>query len=157
MRILTSRHVERWLRDDTRMRGWPCLVVREVGSGRLLQKLCVHNLDTKAGKNLMRDLYMGNSQAFPSHIALGTNNTPPTVNDVALYDEKVRVLIASRVPAEGQATIRAYYGATVGNGSTYQECGLFNADNVLVARSTFAPIAKSSSVTITVNWIKTWL
>ncbi len=157
MRIITSRHVERWLRDDTRMTGWPCLVVREAASGRLLQKIRVHNLDTQAGKNLMRDLYLGNSQAVPSHIALGTNATPATVDDVALYDERVRVLIASRVPAEGQATIRAHYGKAVGNGATYQECGMFTPDNILVARATFPAIAKTASVTITVNWIKTWL
>ena len=139
------------------MRGVGFLSVRDAESGQLIRYAPFHNLDTKAGKNLMRDLYMGNSQAIPTHIALGTNDTPPNVNDVALYDERVRVLITSRVPAEGQSTIRAYYGSTVGNGITYKECGMFNALGVLAARATFTPIAKTSSVTITINWIKSWL
>lgn len=138
------------------MKGWGFLSVRAAESGTLISYAPFHNLDTTAGKNLMRDLYMGNSRDFPTHIALGTNDTPPTVDDIALYDEQVRTLITSRVPAEGQSTIRAYFGSTVGNGPTYKECGMFNAAGALVARAIFAGVAKTSAVTITINWIKVW-
>lgn len=141
----------------TRMKGWGFVSVRSAETGQLIDYARFHNLDTKVGKNLMRDLYLGNTQDVPAFIALGTNDTPPTVDDVALYDERVRVLIASRVPAEGQGTIRAYYGSTVGNGLTYKECGLFTTGGLLAARAVFTGIAKTSSVTITINWIKSWL
>lgn len=151
-----SRDERLIIRDITRVRGAGFLSIRDAKTGKLLDYSRFHNLDTSIGKNLMRDLYIGNSVEFPTHVALGINNTDPAVGDAALYNEKVRIVITSRSPAPGQATIRGYFGESVGNGETYNEAGLFTASNLLTARAIFTDIAKTASITITINWIKYW-
>lgn len=144
------------IQDITRVRGAGYLAVRDALSGKLLDYSRFHNLDTTAGKNIMRDLYIGNTLDFPKYVALGTNDSTPNIADAALYNEKVRIVITSRLPASGQATIRGYFGETVGNGETYKEAGLLTDGNILTARAIFSEIAKTASVTITINWIKYW-
>jgi hypothetical protein len=124
--------------------------------GRLIQVVSNHNHVVLTGRNIMRDLING-LITHPTHLGAGLNATVVADSDVGLVEEVTRILVISRTPTVSGTVIRAFMGATVGNGFTYVEAGLFNAafsdpNSTMFSRATHDSIVKSSNNTITYIW-----
>ena len=90
----------------------------------------------------------------PTSIALGTDGTAPTENDVALGNEISSTEKTWDVRTEGDFTIDYEYelGAGEGNGLTFQEFGLMESvTDSLYSRDTFTSVNKSSANEIQIN------
>lgn len=113
------------------------------------------NLITDAGRNVIRDLILGNGR-IPSAIATGTGTTAAQLSDTALETEVFRAEIQRRASTNKVATMQLLIGTGDANGNTLTEYGLFDntvasAPN-LVARIVSGTIVKTVSIQVTVTW-----
>jgi hypothetical protein len=90
----------------------------------------------------------------PSHLAVGTSSTVVNTLDISLGAEVARIALTTSSAAAGVVTYSIYIPSTMANGSTLQECGLFNASSggTLFARATFSSIAKDPTISISFTW-----
>lgn len=118
------------------------------------------NLIVTTGIQLIRDLLGGTSRR-PSHIGLGTGTTGVTAGDTSIETEQYRDVITRRDQLAAGITFQLFLGLNDGNGFTYTEAGLLQADfqdgspgddAILVARDTFTGVAKTSSIEFTLTW-----
>ncbi len=126
-------------------------------TGRLLARERVHNLVTLAGRNLARDLLVGDATATLTHFALGTGTTSVVAGDTALETEVYRDVITQTSTSDGEVEVKQYLSSTEANGSSLSEAGLLTASTggVLFARVTYTPIAKTSSIAVSFTWTVT--
>lgn len=121
--------------------------------GRYVAHRCRPNLVVTGGKALIAAILARKADSI-SHIALGTSATPADAAQTALLGEAFRKSLTSTTSAGQLATFYAYIPASQANGNTYQEAGLFNAatGGTMLARATFGPVAKSTTISITISW-----
>ena len=127
--------------------------------GELVACERVRNTVTNGGLNVMRDLLLGSVGQYPRAIAGGTDDgtaLPLAATNTALGAEVFRKIILRRDSSDKTAKFQTILLTTEGNGSTYEEVGLFTstADDaaILVARAQHTGIAKTSSNQITYTW-----
>lgn len=78
----------------------------------------------------MRNLLYGDSVDLPSHIAMGTGTTAVTAGDTGLETELFRKVIDARTkPGTAKIMFQGTLSAAEGNGITFTESGIFNADS----------------------------
>jgi len=126
----------------------------DAATGAVLRHEDVHNLVLLAGRNQLRDALNGEVITAPSWMALGTGTTTVNPADTALAGEALRDVVTSRAKGSGTLTFKYFLTSTQGNGITFREAGLFNANpgGILFARALFAPIAKTASITVLWAW-----
>lgn len=77
---------------------------------------------------IMRNILYGDSDAVPSHIAIGTGTTAVTVSDTAMETELFRKAIDSKTkPNLISVMFQGTLSSAEGNGTTFTEVGVFNA------------------------------
>jgi hypothetical protein len=119
-------------------------------------KLSVDNLVVTAGKVLIASR-IANSGTAPSHIGVGSSNTPAALTQTALVAQvssRVACSIVSSTGAIARFTSTFAPGASTG---TLQEAGLFNASTgvTMISRIAFGAITKAAGDTLIVNWYLT--
>lgn len=96
----------------------------------------------------MRELLYGDPVDLPSHIAMGTGSATVTSSDTTLETELYRSPIdAKSKPGTSKVMFQGTLSATEGNGSTFTECGAFNAASgeTMVNRQLHTGILKAST------------
>lgn len=148
----------RGVNDGAGFEGRVEVVVRCAKTGRIKQRVVNKNLFTTSGKARLGALISGSSVAYPSHIAIATGSTAPTVSDTALSGEVARKALALRTDSAGVITLKAFFSKSDANGSTIASAGVLDAaaSGTLLNHALISPtIAKTSSDTITVTWTYT--
>ena len=130
------RHVtrENWIwRSNIR------ILVRE--SGVITARYYFHNLITTAGLSLMRDAILGVDSVEITEVAIGDDNTAPTVGDTALANERLRIEIIDKSIVDADTAITtAYVAPFEANTWTTEEIGWFggSANNEMHSRVLFS-------------------
>lgn len=137
-----------------------CNVTIEVcdANGTPVQRIKEHNLVTLQTRNLIRDfLNVGTGTTGITHFAVGTGNVDTTPNDTMLGVEVHRAAVTKKMTDGGRLMVQQYLGTAEANGHVLTEAGLFNAlaGGTLFARVKHAGINKTSSLTVTYNWVIT--
>ena len=103
---------------------------------------------TTTGKNLVRDYLGGQSPDSPSHVAIGTDNTPYNEDDTALTTEVTRIAVDTQTLTNKKVEFAATLNSAQGNGNTYEEVGLFSAESAgsMFQRSVFNGIDKDANI-----------
>jgi hypothetical protein len=108
---------------------------------------------TNTGRQLLRDFLGGTSVKYPTHIAIGTDNTAASDSDTQLGDEVVRRAIDTYDPEDG-TNYRINYIFNISsveqNGVDLKEAGVFDESTAgdMFARTTFATISKNNTIDI---------
>lgn len=141
------------------------VTLRTYCRGRLIAEQRQHNIITYNGKVQLLKLALGQSFVYGLAVAFGENATTQTVDDVGLYEERIRVPLVSvgevtRVGNWARVTFRARLGKTQGNGFTFKEAALVTksapgtiADgDIMLSRVTIEPTAKSDQKYLLLQW-----
>lgn len=137
------------------------VLVEDARTGARLAEHHSRNKVVSAGVAVVRDLILNVGPA-PGYIALGTGTTVAASKDTQLETEVYRAAVTRKLANALTPTFKLFVPSTDANGFTIAEVGLFvnatYADNVplgggtLFARGLITPIAKDSSVQITISW-----
>ncbi len=134
---------------------------------RCVERHCVDNLITTAGKNLIAQMFSGAVQETPQLvIAVGNGDTSQTVNDTQLeklLGEADTQTQAPKVVDDGDggekvvATVKGTLSAlTEGGEQVIKEAGIvfkfLSGDSVLYNRVTFPPVTRSANLQMTMTW-----
>ena len=126
--------------------------------GKVKDERTVDNLVVNTGKSLIAARLSGavtGSNAIASHIAIGTNNTAPSVSNTTLATELVRVGLTGGAPSLSGTSVGHTVTFAPGTGTgAIVEAGIFNAasSGTMIARTTFSTINKGSLDTLTITW-----
>ena len=87
-----------------------------------------------------------------THMAVGDDNTTPTVGDTALGNELTRKTIQETTKGISDVIISLFLNSTESNGNSLKEVGMFDdpSSGNLLERSVFTTISKTSSIEV---WI----
>lgn len=119
----------------------------------------IKNLIVQVGKDYIAARLKDNTEAAISHMSLGNNlpSTAPALSQTTLVGEySPKTALSTSTLGTDPATIT--FVATFGPGNStgnVGEAGLFNADDIMLARTTFTTIPKGSGDTITITWTVT--
>lgn len=128
------------------------IILRDL-NGNLITDVTVPNLVVGGGKNIIASRLGNGTLTAVYKMSVGTSATTVTTGDIALAAWLADSTLTSTSVSTNTVTYTATFGAGVSG--TIQEAGLFNSDSptaVMLARTTFAVISKSSSDTLTINW-----
>lgn len=134
------------------------IVTADAETGEVLDEERVHNLVPLAPRQAIADQINGiggGPSLNVTHLGLGTSTTPAAPGDTALGAEVFRDVLTTKASGGSASVVCGYYLASVSaNGNSLSEAGLFNASasGLLVARATFTPIAKTTSITVSFTW-----
>ena len=109
---------------------------------------------TKYLLDTLTNYVMNFIQTNLTHIAVGTDNTPPTTSDTALGNEVLRKA-AQEISVDSinnTVTASMWIASTEANGTTLQEVGTFDSDTDgnMLSRNTFNAIPKDDTMEV---WI----
>lgn len=99
------------------------------------------------------------STAFPSHLAIGTDNTATQASDTTMGGEVDRNALGSTSSSGAVVTYKAFFGKTEGNTNTIWEVGLFDdaTSGTMIARSILSSsVAKDATKSLTITWTFTF-
>lgn len=148
MRPRTNVHVRVWDVSSPAL-----LEAAKRGRGRLLREEHGHNRVPHAGRNLLRDLLHGDSVTGITEFALGTSATATTNADTTLGAQVLRDTVTQLLKTSLTVTAKYFLSSSQLNGTTIREAGLFNDDDVLIARYVLTtPIAKTAAIAVTLTW-----
>ena len=133
------------------------ITIRDAATGNIRKQYINGNTITDVGLDMARDL-LGSGNYSPTHIAVGDDNTAPTVGDTILGNEVFRKIL-TQIDFDPGAVVQLTVFLDTGdaNGFTLKEAGLFNAgqtdqpelfSHVLL----FPEIDKDSETTVTLTW-----
>lgn len=160
--------------ESMNMRGSLRLQITD-GEGRVVAERQYHNRIVKSGRELVAKLFAGVSAGAPptrvTHMAVGTNSTPPADNQTALGAERAprKEIQAADVtytefeePVAGGGTVRrvraslkAVFDFNEANGTdALREAGIFNAatGGVMYNRVVFDAVTKTTAFKLTLLW-----
>lgn len=143
--------------------------------GRVVREQHHHNLIVKTGRELVAKLFAGVAAGAPptrvTHMAVGTNATPPADNQIALLGERAprKEILAADVtytefeePVKGggsvrrvRASLKAVFDFNEANGpEPLREAGIFTAltGGVMYNRVVFDPVTKTNAFKLTLLW-----
>ena len=112
------------------------------------------------GQLILRGVAGTGSGWAPTHVALGSGTTAPTIGESTLvaenYRDWVTVRRGSGSGVNWTSTFQLFLDTDVGNGLDFKEAGLFDSTTVnggqLFSRVIFTPISKTSSIQVAVTW-----
>lgn len=114
----------------------------------------INNLIVTVGKGLAASRLGQNTPGPITHMAIGTDTTPPAVGQTALLSELAGGRVASVFSVAGAvAKWEATFPAGAGTGNV-TEAGMFNASTagVMMSRVVFAAIPKTSTDELKITW-----
>lgn len=113
----------------------------------------VPNLVVTTGRNWIIGRMTGTPPAVMSHMAIGSNNTAPAVDQTTLLNQLARVALSSTNSTGNTITYTALFNAGVGTGSLV-EAGIFNGPTAgtMLARTTFGVLTKAAGDIVTITW-----
>lgn len=120
--------------------------------GVSVQKTEIKNMVVDSGRNLIAKLLIGDSVS-PTHIALGSGNTAPVTDQIALVSEiGTRRVFNSSYTIDNVATFVTTFPA--GSSASIREAGIFNAitGGDMICRTSFNTIAKTTVDSLVVTW-----
>lgn len=146
------------LQDDITVEGYGIVDVRDAATGDLIYTETYRNIVTNLTRARIMARFKGNNGTLTiTHVAIGTDGTTPTAADTALGAEVLREAPTSVIDySTTEIGWRLFVSASMGNGNTLREIGLFSAASGgdMFARSTsFSPISKNASITVTFTHI----
>jgi hypothetical protein len=141
-------------------------------AGRVVRQMHCQNRIVTSGRNLVAQLFGGQSGGVPpsrvTHMAVGTDNTPPTDTDTALRAERAPRKAITSVDyseiTEGEgvnlirrvrARLTAVFDFNDANGTeALQEAGIFTAETagIMYNRVVFEPVTKTNAFKLTLLW-----
>lgn len=137
--------------------------VHRAWTGELLRSERRKNLVVTAGRNILRDLLLNVGNA-PNTMAVGKGETVTSASMTSLEDEQFRAIFTRKTSSNAKATFQLLLGTGDANVSpqTLGEVGIFSGaaynsttatiGGTMFARTTFTPIAKDNTMTITYTW-----
>jgi hypothetical protein len=167
------------MNESMNMRGSLTLQITDA-EGRVLHEQQYHNRIVKTGRELVAKLFAGVSTGAPptrvTHMAVGTDPTPPADNQTGLLAERAprKEILPADVtytefdePMEGteagrrasvrrvRASLKAVFDFTEANGAEpLREAGIFTAltGGVMYNRVVFDAVTKTSAFKLTLLW-----
>ena len=133
---------------------------RDAATGELKDLREFDNLTVTLGKNWIAARCGPGAPAALSHMAIGTDGTPPAAGDTQLKAEIARVSldVAGGSVAGAVLTLQATFPAGVGTGAL-QEAGLFNAPGLnagtMTNRVAFGVVTKGVNDITIITWTVT--
>ncbi len=122
--------------------GWRSNVLITVRkNGLITARYGIRNLITTVGFSLARDAILGTDSLEITEVAIGDNNTAPTVGDTALANERLRIEIIDKSVVDADTAITtAYVAPFEANTWTTEEIGWFGgpADDEMISRVLFS-------------------
>lgn len=116
-----------------------------------------HNRFVTSGLNAIAALLNGESNAIPTHIAVGTSTTAIDDSQTALVGtELARVAFDSHLRTGNSIELIATFGAGVGTGA-WEEAGIFSADSagIMFSRVLTGTYTKRANDVFEVHWTYT--
>jgi len=128
-------------------------ITRYNAEGSVVEKAYIPNLVVNVGKNYIASRMIGATPSVMTHIALGSNSTAAVNGDSTLGTELGRVTLTSATSLDNVVTYTATFPAGTASGGI-QEAGIFNASaaGVMLARTTFPIVNKSTTDVIAISW-----
>jgi hypothetical protein len=129
------------------------LSIKKFNSNKeLVEEVNVPNLIVTTGKQHIANRLMSNSPVIMSHMAIGTTSDAPLNANTALLSEIQRSELLSTELSAANVVYTASFG--IGYTGSIVEAGIFNDDitGTMLCRTTFPPIAKSLTDTISIKW-----
>lgn len=114
----------------------------------------IDNLVVSGGLNICAERMLPTpSLSGPTHIAVGTDSTPPSSSQTALGNEIARASIVSYSRSANSLLLISVFGPGTAVG-TLREAGLFNAAEAgtMIARVVFDGISKGYNDTLEIRW-----
>lgn len=144
--------------DSVQVHGYGLVEVHDVYTGELIDKQIYKNVITNYTRGQLVQAFKGASVAVDvTHIAVGSSGTAALPTDTALGAEVIRSAPTSIIDYSVTSVgFKLFLSASVGNGTTFREIGLFDAPsggNMMARSVSFTPIAKNSGITITFTHI----
>jgi hypothetical protein len=149
--------------EPLRLTGNVLVQVHDAQTGLLQWQTRAHNRVPLVGRNLIRDLLVGDLAVTgrpPSHVAVGTGTVAPVDGDTALGNEVHRNVITQKSVSASTVTWKFFVPATAANGFSLSEACIVNSSSTapvrpILSRVTHTPIAKTASITVTYTWVHT--
>lgn len=113
-----------------------------------------HNMFVQLGLNEIAKMVAGEGGVAPTHIAVGTSNTAPTVGDTALKGSELgRKAFDSKEVTDSTISFVASFGAGEATG-IWEETGMFTADSggTMWSRAVTGTYTKKDKDEIKVFW-----
>jgi hypothetical protein len=143
-------------RDSVPLQGKLQVVLKD-GQGRVKKSFQVSNLVVTAGRELIASLLAQDGSSFPSHMAVGTSATSPSLGDSALLGTELgRVALGSTTASGKDVTYVATFPSGTATG-TIEEMGIFNdgTSGTMLSRVLTGTIDKGSDDSLEITWTVT--
>lgn len=142
-------------KETPKITGQLTLTLRD-SNGQLIEERTVKNLVVDAGLTYIASRMIGESQDVMSHMAIGTGSTAPAGGQTSLITPSGSRVTLEAIQTDNAVTYSATFGAGVGEGAI-QEAGIFNASTsgTMLCRTKFGVINKTSSDSLSINWVIT--
>ncbi|MEM4394703.1 MAG: hypothetical protein QXK74_07470 [Candidatus Nitrosocaldaceae archaeon] len=116
------------------------------------------NLIVNTGKERLAEIILPSGGAMISQIGVGSNNTPPAVNQTNLLSPILWKDVDERSVYGATATFRTYFLSNEANG-TWREVGIRanTSNNFLIARQVIPDLTKTNTMTVLVEWSLTFI
>lgn len=120
--------------------------------GKLKDERIVENLIVSTGRAWLAQRMTG-APALMSHMAIGIDNTAPSLSNTGLMSESTRVALSAQQTVDNVTTYDATFPAGVGTGAIV-EAGIFNAAiaGTMLNRAIFAVVNKGASDVMSITW-----
>lgn len=140
------------LRDSVSAKGRLSITLID-SNGDVKDQREINNLVVSVGKSLIASRLVSNTSAVMTHMAVGTANTTPFAGQTSLGTEIARVEIGSASASVATVSYSATFPMGTGTG-VLTEAGIFNAANagIMLSRTRFNPITKTSGDTLIIGW-----
>jgi len=133
-------------------------IVRMNSEGCVIEERKVKNLVVTAGKNYIAQKMVAttNTPTAMTHMAIGTNSTPPLPENTTLGGQTTRQLLTGNSVTANSITYTANFPAGQGDGAI-TEAGIFNAatNGDMLCRTVFPVVNKGSGDIISITWVIT--
>lgn len=127
-------------------------------SGVVRETREVPNMVVQSGLDFIAARMKDDTVAVMSHMALGTDNTTPSLGNPTLAAEVSgsRTSLTSTAVSDNAITYTTTFGPGIGTGALV-EAGIFNASSggSMLCRTTYAVINKGVADTLTISWTVT--
>lgn len=143
---------ELYFQEDAHPHGRLTISILDGKTGQLKDQLVAKNLWVTDGFAYLASLIQGTTP--PTHVALGTSNTAPTLADSALVTEVYRDTITQRIKITDGLRVRLFVPTTAANGNTLTEAGIFGPapTSQMLNRVIYTGIAKDVSIALNYAW-----
>lgn len=138
--------------DQVKAKGTIEFVLEE--SNKIVQRTTVNNMIVETGAEYIASRLISSAQVM-SHIGIGTSLASVTADDTSLGNEVYRKAFTEAASNPSANVIKYVTRFAPGEGTgEITEAAIFNAssDGVMLAKSTFGSIYKSSAMALTISW-----